>query len=59
MKMNLRCTNCGRDIETIPLSCGLSISINKLNNEWECDLGDCGVRSLNKILCPSCCNNQA
>lgn len=56
---NLKCYNCGRDIETIPLSCGLSININRFNNEWECDLGNCGVRSIDKILCSNCCSNLA
>ncbi|TXT63857.1 MAG: SCP-2 sterol transfer family protein [Promethearchaeota archaeon] len=53
--MDLTCVNCGRTIETIPLSCGLGITLNGNTHKWECDLGDCGVRSIEDILCVNCC----
>jgi len=57
--MNLTCTNCGKIIETIPLSCGLSISLNSSANKWECDLGECDVRGIKEILCTNCCSKLA
>jgi hypothetical protein len=53
--MDLTCVNCGRTIETIPLSCGLGITLNGNTHKWECELGDCGVRSIEDILCVNCC----
>jgi len=57
--MNLTCANCGKIIETIPLTCGLSISLNSSANKWECDLGECGVRGIKEMLCSNCCSNLA
>ncbi|MFO7797565.1 MAG: hypothetical protein ACQERB_11450 [Promethearchaeati archaeon] len=57
--MKLRCANCGKIIETIPLTCGLSISLNSSANKWECDFGECGVRDIKELLCTNCCSNLA
>lgn len=53
--MSLVCSNCGRKIETVPLQCGQSITVNNETNKWECDMGRCGVVSFDKFLCENCC----
>ena len=57
--MSLVCNNCGRIIETLPLQCGQSITINSEINKWECDMGRCGVISFDKFLCENCCINSS
>jgi len=57
--MSLVCSNCGRKIETIPLRCGQSVTINNETNKWECDMGRCGVISFDKFLCENCCINSS
>ncbi|MFX0081058.1 MAG: SCP2 sterol-binding domain-containing protein [Candidatus Hodarchaeota archaeon] len=57
--MSLVCTNCGRKIETVPLQCGQSITINNETNKWECDMGRCGIISFDKFLCENCCINSS
>jgi len=57
--MSLVCTNCGKKIETVPLQCGQSISVNSETNKWECDMGRCGVVSFDNFLCENCCINSS
>ncbi|MHA2180078.1 MAG: SCP2 sterol-binding domain-containing protein [Promethearchaeota archaeon] len=57
--MSLVCNNCGRKIETVPLQCGQSITVNNETNKWECDMGRCGVVSFDKFLCENCCINSS
>ncbi len=57
--MSLVCNNCGRKIETLSVQCGQSISINSETNKYECDMGRCGVISLDKLLCENCCINSS
>jgi putative sterol carrier protein len=57
--MSLVCSNCGKKIETVPLQCGHSITINSDTNKWECDMGRCGVVSFDNFLCENCCINSS
>ena len=57
--MSLECTNCGRIIETLPLQCGQSMTLNSETNKWECDMGNCGVITFDKFLCENCCINSS
>ena len=57
--MGLECNKCGMQIETVPLQCGLSMNINTETNQWECDMGKCGVISFDEFLCEKCCINSS
>lgn len=57
--MSLVCSNCGKKIETVPIQCGHSITINSDTNKWECDMGRCGVVSFDNFLCENCCINSS
>lgn len=57
--MSLVCSNCGIKIETLPLQCGQSVTINNETNKWECDMGRCGVISFDNFLCENCCINSS
>lgn len=57
--MSLKCSNCGRKIETVSLQCGQRITVNNETNKWECDMGRCGVVSFDKFLCENCCINSS
>jgi hypothetical protein len=51
----LRCKRCGNKIETIPMQCGYSISLNQETNEWECYMGpEYGFMKLNEMICTKC-----
>ncbi len=56
--MNLTCTDCGKEIETLPLQCAHSININSETNQWECYMENCGTISINEFVCESCCTNR-
>ena len=58
VKMSLICSSCGKVIETLPLKCGYSISMNFETYQMECDMGDCGIIAFDKFLCESCCMNK-
>ena len=52
---NMICNNCGNLIETIPLHCGHSMTLNENTNRWECFMGpDCGFINLDEMLCSKC-----
>jgi hypothetical protein len=57
--MGLICSSCGRKVETIPLECGMSITMNSETNQMECDMGRCGVITLDNFLCENCCINKS
>ncbi|MFX0000413.1 MAG: SCP2 sterol-binding domain-containing protein [Candidatus Hodarchaeota archaeon] len=57
--MSLVCSSCGRIIETLPIKCGYSITMNSETNQIECNMGDCGVVTFDKFLCENCCINQS
>ena len=59
VKMSLVCSNCGKKIETVPLQCGQSVTVNNETNKWECDMGRCGVISFDNFLCENCCINSS
>ena len=56
--MSLICNDCGKKIETLPLECAHSISINSETNQWECYMENCGTISINEFICESCCTNR-
>ncbi|MFW9866435.1 MAG: SCP2 sterol-binding domain-containing protein [Candidatus Thorarchaeota archaeon] len=56
--MSLVCSSCGRVVETLPIHCGYSITINKETNQWECNMKNCGTISFNDFLCETCCTNR-
>lgn len=56
--MSLKCSRCGRLIETLPIQCGYSITVNNESNQWECNMEDCGMISFDEFLCNSCCTNK-
>ena len=56
--MNLTCTGCGEEIETLPLKCAHSISIDKETNQMECYMENCGTISIDEFMCESCCTKR-
>jgi len=56
--MNLTCTGCGNEIETLPLPCAYSISKNNETNQMECYMENCGTISINEFVCESCCTKR-
>ena len=57
--MSLTCSKCGKSVETLPLQCGISVNLNSETNQWECDMGRCGIVSFNNFLCENCCFNRS
>lgn len=57
--MSLKCSSCGRIVETLPTQCGYSITLNSETNQWECNMGNCGIISFDKFLCENCCINKS
>lgn len=57
--MSLKCSSCGRIVETLPIQCGYSITLNRETNQWECNMGNCGIISFDKFLCENCCINKS
>jgi len=56
--MDLKCSNCGKKIETLPISCGYSLSYNEDTDLWECYMENCGFISIKEILCDNCCKKK-
>jgi hypothetical protein len=56
--MSLKCSGCGKLVETLPLQCGYSININHETNQWECYMENCGTISLSEFMCENCCINK-
>ncbi len=56
--MELKCSSCGMEIETLPLSCAHSIMFNEETNLWECEMEDCGYISIKEFLCINCCKEK-
>ncbi|MFX1567702.1 MAG: SCP2 sterol-binding domain-containing protein [Promethearchaeota archaeon] len=57
--MSLICSSCGRKVETLPLQCGYSITMNTETNQMECNMGLCGVITFDQFLCENCCINNS
>ena len=57
--MSLACKSCGREVETVPLQSGQSITMNGETNKWEFDLGKFGVISFDNFLCENCGINSS
>lgn len=55
--MSLKCCSCGKLIETLPMQCGYSITVNNETNQWECYMENCGTILIDEFLCESCCTN--
>lgn len=56
--MSLICTDCGREIETLPLQCAHSLNINNETNQMECYMENCGMISINEFICEKCCTKR-
>ncbi len=56
--MSLKCCSCGKVIETLPIQCGYSITVNNETNQWECYMENCGTILIDEFLCESCCTNK-
>lgn len=56
--MNLICTACGNEVETLPLQCAHSINLNNETNQMECYMENCGIISINEYVCESCCTKK-
>lgn len=54
----MKCTICGKTIETLPLDCAYSINLNTDTNQWECYMKDCGYLSISEFVCENCCINK-
>jgi hypothetical protein len=53
----LKCVKCGNIVETLPLHCGHSMTINEETNQLECYMGPkCGYISFDEFKCENCCN---
>ena len=59
LKITLICSSCGRKVETLPLKCGYSITMNTETNQMECNMGSCGIITFDQFLCENCCINQS
>ncbi len=57
--MSLICSSCGREVETLPLQCGYSITMNSETNQMECNMGNCGIITFDQFLCENCCINKS
>ncbi|MFX0032931.1 MAG: hypothetical protein ACFE8V_03295 [Promethearchaeota archaeon] len=56
--MSLKCSGCGRNVETLPIECGYTISYNEQNQTWDCYMENCGFISFNEFLCEDCCKKR-
>ena len=56
--MNLICTGCGNEVETLPIKCAHSINLNSDTNQMECYMENCGTISINEYVCESCCTKN-
>lgn len=56
----IRCKECGKIIETIPLCCGYDMTVNSETHKWECFMGsEQGYVSLDDLICATCCKKLA
>jgi YHS domain-containing protein len=52
---DLKCSNCGNELESIPMHCGKPMTLNKEKNQLECWMGpECGKIPLNELKCSNC-----
>lgn len=56
--MNLKCTGCGNEIETLPIQCAHSLTKNTETNQMECYMENCGIISIDEYICESCCTKR-
>ncbi|MBY9021270.1 MAG: SCP2 sterol-binding domain-containing protein [Candidatus Lokiarchaeota archaeon] len=56
--MSLICTDCGKEIETLPLECAHSLTNNDETHQCECYMENCGTILINEFVCESCCTNR-
>ena len=57
--MSLICAGCGTEIETLPIQCAHSISLNDETNQMECYVENCGTLAINEFLCENCCTKKS
>ena len=54
-KDQVKCSECGKGIDSMPQHCGKPMTLNKKANQLECWMGpDCGKISLNDVKCSQC-----
>ncbi len=52
-----RCSECGKEIETLPKHCAEDMVFNEEKNQFECYMGpNCGYLPLTELKCEDCCN---
>lgn len=56
--MVLRCSKCGKIVETIPTNCGYSIAYDEQTHQWGCSMGECGFIPFDEFVCETCCNEN-
>ena len=56
--MVLRCSKCGKIVETIPTNCGYSIAYDEQTHQWGCSMGECGFIPFDEFICKTCCNEN-
>jgi len=56
--VQLKCSKCGKVIESIPTSCGYSISYDDETKQWGCHLDNCGFVTFDTFLCEDCCKKK-
>lgn len=56
--MAMKCNSCGKELETLPITCGYSLTYNEETGLWECYMEDCGFIAIKEILCNDCCKKD-
>jgi hypothetical protein len=56
--MSLKCSKCGKVIDSLPTPCGYSIAYDDETNEWGCYMNDCGFIAFSEYVCADCCDNR-
>ena len=56
--MSLICTNCGKEIESLPLQGAQWMNMNNETNQLECYIENFGTISINEFVCERCGINR-
>ena len=56
--MSIKCNECGKILETLPLNCGYSISYDEETQTWGCYMEQCGFIAFREFLCEDCCKKK-
>jgi hypothetical protein len=55
--MELKCSQCGKPIGSLPTPCGYSITFDEETGEWGC-MNDCGFIVFSRYICSDCCDKK-